>query len=296
MKFLKYLFVFLLICCCMISCGSEKKDSKPKYTQEEIDGFKSEFQYEGSIEDYDVTITKYIGSKNEVSIPYFVTTIGESTFKDCKNLINITIPNSVKTIKQFAFINCNGLESLVLPDSVEIIEKKAIMNCSKLKDVTLGKNLLKIEDFNFYNCSKLENIYYRGTIEKWCNMDIYQNPMSYAEHFYMLNNKKEWYEVTNIVIPNGIKNIKAYTFVGFEYLESITIPVSVKEIGISAFDVENVYYLGTLNEWDKINIIYEKAEMWGETIYYGYALENTKHFYIQNSNNEWIDVIDQVKK
>ena len=48
----------------------------------------------------------------EVIIPDSVTSIGESTFRDCICLASITIPNSVTTIGGSAFYNCRGLTSI----------------------------------------------------------------------------------------------------------------------------------------------------------------------------------------
>ena len=93
----------------------------------------------------------------------------------------------------------------------------------------------------FYNCTGLKNIYYKGTIEDWCNASINffvfdeYSIMEYSGHFYMLNEYNEYEEVTKIVIPETITKIGAYQFCGFKRIVKIVIPYSVKEIGFAAF-------------------------------------------------------------
>ena len=60
------------------------------------------------------TITKYIGSANDVEIPekiggVTVTAIGDEAFRGCTNLIRVTIPASVTKIGDRAFLECPGL-------------------------------------------------------------------------------------------------------------------------------------------------------------------------------------------
>ena len=55
------------------------------------------------LDDGTVEISRYYGSAEKVDIPEkidgkSVTSIGESTFKDCTNLTSITIPNNVTNI------------------------------------------------------------------------------------------------------------------------------------------------------------------------------------------------------
>lgn len=68
----------------------------------------------------------------------------------------------------------------------------------------------------------------------WCNIDFGNsdsNLLYYAENLY-LNGEK----VTNLVIPDGVTEIKNYAFNGCSALTSITIPSSVTSIGNYAFN------------------------------------------------------------
>ena len=64
----------------------------------------------------------------EVSIPekvtynnkeYTVVGIGESAFRDCKNLTKISIPSSVTNIANYAFRDCSSLSEVRIEDGVD---------------------------------------------------------------------------------------------------------------------------------------------------------------------------------
>ncbi len=75
--------------------------------------------------------------EGDVNIPYGVTSILGSAFKDNDNLTGITIPGSVTSVDKYAFCYCDSLESLIFPDSVSYIEWGAFSHCLNLKKVTV---------------------------------------------------------------------------------------------------------------------------------------------------------------
>lgn len=65
-------------------------------------------------------------------------------------------------------------------------------------------------------------------------------------------------KIKTVIIEDGIINIGSYIFSLCENMSSISIPVSVTEIGKFAFaeasTLKNVYYEGTKSQWDEIRI------------------------------------------
>ena len=57
------------------------------------------------------------------------------------------------------------------------------------------------------------------------------NPLFYAKHLYV-----DGEEVTDLVIPEGVKRIEGVAFYNCTALKSVTIPSSVSNIGSSAFE------------------------------------------------------------
>lgn len=90
-------------------------------------------------------------------------------------------------------------------------------------------------------------------VKAWFNIDfyhVYSNPLHNLDaKLYVDGN-----EVSDLVIPEGVTEIKKYAFVNY-YLNSITLPRSLKKIGMDAFGehidgycCENVY-IPDLNCW-----------------------------------------------
>ena len=144
---------------------------------------------------------------------------------------NVNIPATVEydgvtcnviAIGEYAFSGCT-LSSLTIPTSISTIESYAFSSI----------NQLHIND-----------------LAAWCGiqigMDGGDNPIAHAEHLYV-NGK----EVTDLVIPDGVKIINAFAFYRAKMLKTITIPGSVTEIGDYAFDTN---YQGNLFDYDKVTI------------------------------------------
>jgi hypothetical protein len=90
------------------------------------------------------------------TIPAGVTSIGESAFFDCENLVSIDISESVTIIENSAFANCKNLAAVNIPDSVISIEGCAFSGCEKLKEIYLSRQIT-IAEFAF---DKTTEIFY----------------------------------------------------------------------------------------------------------------------------------------
>jgi len=94
---------------------------------------KSDYKY--TTENGKITITEYIGSAIDVTIPATidgmpVVAIGEEAFKNTQ-IRSVTIPSGVKTIDWFAFSACTVLESITIPSSVTSVGYGAFDYCPK---------------------------------------------------------------------------------------------------------------------------------------------------------------------
>jgi len=67
-----------------------------------------------------------------------VTSIGDSSFSDFKNMSSVTISDSVTTIGEYAFNRCSGLTSINIPSGVTTIGEFAFEHCSGLTGITIN--------------------------------------------------------------------------------------------------------------------------------------------------------------
>ena len=171
-------------------------------------------------------------SLSSITIPEGVTTIGNSAFLDCSSLSSITIPEGVTTIDGYAFYGCSSLSSITIPESVAAIGGSAFFDCSSLSSITIPESVTTIGDRAFSACRSLTDVYITD-LEAWCRINFTDSqaiPTLYAENIY-LNGEK----IVSCTVPEGITEVKAYTFYGFQDLIQVTIPESVTAIGDSSF-------------------------------------------------------------
>ena len=165
-----------------------------------------------------------IEAKTELSGNYEITAgtrlIGGGAFSSCRALTQVTLPNSVTSIGSEAFADCYALTQVTIPESVTNIGNSAFSGCDALTQVTLPNSVTSIGDEAFDGCSKLTAVYYTGDVAGWCGITFStysSNPLYYAHNLYINNNL-----VTELVIPEGVTEMKPYTFLGCSTLTKVT--------------------------------------------------------------------------
>ena len=193
----------------------------------------------GKMEDYDRNWTSVFEDYN-------------SPFYNQEKIKEIIINYGITSIGDYAFHSCINVEKISIPNSVEIIGRRALYNCSKIESIYIPSSVNCIKEGSFYNCSNLERVDI-SSIEKWCSISFDgwgSNPLYFAHNLY-LNNEL----VTDLVIPDGVKNISANSFCGCTSINSVKIPNSVTNVGFDAFhDCESIEAVKTesIESWCKI--------------------------------------------
>lgn len=167
-----------------------------------------------------------------------------------------------------------GVEVVIIGDEVTRIGEKAFFSISSLQKIIIGKCLTSIGDNAFHMDHGITEVHITA-LETWLNIDFegsYSNPLhGYSSELY-LNNER----ITDLVIPEGIKEIKKDAFYNYLQLQSVTIPASVTKIGDSAFSgctsLSDVY-ITNMEAW--CNIDFED---------YGYSASNIGLVHLLYSN------------
>ena len=178
------------------------------------------------------------------------------------------IPDDVQIIGAYAFGGCSDLKSIELPDNLREIYVGAFNDCSNLTAIHIPANVDTMNPGVFMGCSNLNSI----TVDS--ANSSYESP----ENANAIINKATMELVegcNNTVIPEGVKSIGDYAFLGRTNLKNITIPANVTSIGERVFeycdslekikvDADNA----TFDSRDNCNAIIESAT---NTLILGFA-------------------------
>lgn len=248
-------------------------------------------------------VFNYCYGLTKLTLPYLgenVTSNGElsySFYSIPETLKEVTILHGTK-LSEYAFYHCT-VESIILPSDMTTIGERSIYFSSTLKSITIPASIEKFERLFITECNSLENIYFKGTLEQWLQYnfsDAYCCPTYYAPNLFLLDNSGEWVKVTEIVIPStineiggnkfynlvldkltissNVQTIKSYAF-NSSTITTIIIPISVTVIENDAFEsisgLTNVYYEGTEDQWNQIQIGYDNEKLTNLEINFNYS-------------------------
>ena len=200
-----------------------------------------------------------------ITIPESVTRIGNQTFEGCSKLTSVTIPEGVTSIDYGVFFDCSSLTSVSIPEGVTSIGTYAFYGCSGLTSVTIPEGVTSIGDSAFYGCSSLTSVTIPEGVTS-IDYGVFSGCSS----------------LTSVTIPEGVTSIGIYAFHGCSGLTSVTIPEGVTSIGDWAFNgcdaITDVYYSGTEEEWQAIEIGNYNDALSDATIHYNYVhIHNLEH-------------------
>lgn len=212
-------------------------------------------------------------SLNDIYLPSTIVYIETGAFQNCSSLTEVYLPD-IAVIESYTFFNCSELKTVKIPNNIDSIEYSAFLGCDSLETVYFDGTRSEWEEIEYdYSNSAL----YNATVI--CLRDNGQITWSYEEYDKMLvvegtgdlpdywlddGNAPEWIDIifndydedvlNCIYIGEGITQIGNDCFGG--YVEIVYIPKSVNRIRFAAFfgSIECIYYGGTEEEWNAIDI------------------------------------------
>ena len=229
-----------------------------------------QIQYTYAITNSTVTLTKYIGSGGDVTIPdiingFPVTSIGNNAFCNSNNLTSVTMTNNVTSIGGGAFYGCTTLINVTLGQSLGSIGDAAFYGCTNLTNVFFQGNAPSV-GLNIFGGDTNATVFYLAGTKIWagtfCGLPTVQvqftsmiNNGSITITGYLGSGGKvtipdriglpvtsigdmAFYDSTNLIsliISDSVTNIGASAFDSCSKLASVTFSTNVTSIGSGAF-------------------------------------------------------------
>jgi hypothetical protein len=161
-----------------------------------------------------------------IAIPNSVTAIENTAFQACTSLKHINLPNGIKKIAHQTFFLCPELEQLEIPESVTEIENVAFQHCWKLRSITIPAAVKSIYRNPFADCYSLEKMDVAASNRNYVSVDgVLYSKNTDTLISYPCGNRNKTFR-----IPGSVTHIREWSFYYNHYLETVTIPRSVKSI------------------------------------------------------------------
>lgn len=186
----------------------------------------------------------------------YVTNSTDTVYYFGSSAINVVLPSYIKNINDYAGKYAYSLESVVfVPDTSLIsISKYAFANCVSLKAIECAKcsNLRIIDDFAFYNTSLEtitlpEHVYYLGNSAFAYTFILY---IQFPDELQYIGDRcfySSQIRIPEIHSSSKLLSIGDYSFSSTN-VEHITLPSTVKHIGVGVFaqsNLKSISFFGT---------------------------------------------------
>lgn len=224
-----------------------------------------------------------------VVIPEGVTMIRNDAFSGCWSMESVTFPETLWSISWKAFAGCEALEEVDIPANVFSIANDAFFECFGLKSINVDAGSADYTTVNGAVLSKDETelvICPAGLTE----FTVPEGVTSIGYGAFVYDQRLE-----SVTLPSTLKDIQSLAFNGCEKLTTVTVPEGVTDINSMAFssckalselwlpvslaaigndicnycdELTDVYYAGTEEEWNAIDINPMNAVLLNATIHF----------------------------
>lgn len=176
----------------------------------------------------DTTITSLTFPEEYDGYPIQFVELGDSVFKNCTNLTEITLPDEISAIPQQAFYGCTSLTT-VHASNVTEIESEAFCNCTSLTTLNVSENVVKMGADALYHTAIFNEQYDEDGNEAVIK---YFNNWVIGVKSNLSENEKD------IVIQEGTVGIADSSI---RRINSVQLPSTLKYIGDRAFQNQYPY-------------------------------------------------------
>ncbi len=229
---------------------------------EPAENFLHDVQPDGTI-----ILYEYKGDSKTVKIPSEidgkkVTVISDGSFSHCETVERVIIPDTITNISTSAFAHCKKLSDISLPKSIEFIGAEAFLDTAFYNDWSnWDDSVLYIDDCLIAGYPTTKNN--KKAVSGMYN--VKEGTRVIAQGAFM-----NCRELTQVTIPDSVKELDDSIFSGASKLEKITLPQNLTYIGFNV--LEGTAFYNDLSNWENGVLYIDDYLMSG--VYAVYTEEN----------------------
>lgn len=210
----------------------------------------------------------YCSAIENITFGNSTVSIGDNAFTDCSRIKALEFPESLREIGRFAFAACADVASVGFPSGLEVLGEFAFSKAIALTSVALPDSLTTVGKGAFYYCSSLSSVKLGTGVEQigdsaFLDSAIYNDAVGneiYIDGWFL--GLKDT-SALSVNVKEGTVGIADNAFYANKSLSSITLPDSVKYIGMHAFAASDIVSIVTGSGVKKI---YDQAFLYCEKL------------------------------
>lgn len=170
-----------------------------------------------------------------------------TTFEGCDSLFVVELDSITSTVDKGTNLQTyfgKQVRKYVLPEGIRHIGASKFYNCDSLESINIPSSVESIGENAFGGCKQLNKVYI-DDLKSWCKLKFYKayvelqhyqytslgnNPLMYGAELYVNNQK-----IVNLRIPNDVKEVPHYAFMGCISIETLEVPKETTYLGDHAF-------------------------------------------------------------
>lgn len=173
----------------------------------------------------------------EVILPDTLREIGSSCFGVCTSLEDIALPDGVELIGSAAFSR-SGIREIVMPSDLKTLSTAVFEGCAELQNIILNEGLKEVGHNAFNGCKELRVLIFPDSVTE-INSSIWNiSTLDYVKYpaGMPVIAAPRGTNAKTVVIPEGVTEITSGSFSGFDRIEKVFLPNTLKTIENASFN------------------------------------------------------------
>lgn len=232
-----------------------------------------------------------------VTIPASVKVIDMGAFYKCSKLKTVVLPDGLQVLGGYAFALCTSLEKINIPVGIKEVSGYTFGQCSALRSIDIPDSVTAIRKSSFFKCSDLKTVSFgKGVeiIEQSAFLGCGIETLSFGEKLTIIEKLafEQCHSLYEVELPVSLKEVGDSAFYDCFMLKTVFVPESVEAIGYYAFGFNHVNGQG-IRPVENF-----KMEVVKDSVAHTYAKENrisvefveNKPMFPDSESNEYIDL------